>query len=446
MKRLIYNKICMAALLLAGILSACSDSAYVDVIPRQSVALVSVDAARLTGVQSGVVLKTLLKATDLGNCGIDVAEKIYFFETADGNLGICASVDDASLLSSAFEKAGCEIEEKRGYRYAVAGGTWLAAFSADALLVMGPVLLSDKAAMQNRMARYLSQDEGQGVTSSPLFACLDSIDAPMAVVAQASALPSQLVMPLMLGAPKYAEPSQIVLKAAVSISSGVMYVDGTTFSFNKRIDTALRKSYEMLRPVNGRYLKSMPADAASGMFLNVDGGKFIDIMRSNRMLHSMLAGINAAIDMDNIIKSIDGELAVVTPSYADGKARMSMAAELAHSGWLADVPYWKESVPQGAQLIDWRPDAYIYTGGSTSFCFGVTADKQFYSGGSTNEAEQSIALAANPISNKITDRLKGKRLALVVNVAALGSGNASAVSAALRPVIGNVETIVITMK
>ena len=79
MKRLIYNKICMAALLLVGILSACSDSAYVDVIPRQSVALVSVDAARLTGVQSGVVLKTLLKATDLGNCGIDVAEKIYFF-------------------------------------------------------------------------------------------------------------------------------------------------------------------------------------------------------------------------------------------------------------------------------------------------------------------------------------------------------------------------------
>ena len=48
--------------------------------------------------------------------------------------------------------------------------------------------------------------------------------------------------------------------------------------------------------------------------------------------------------------------------------------------------------------------------------------------------------------NKITDRLKGKRLALVVNVAALGSGNTSAVSAALRPVIGNVETIVITTK
>lgn len=436
----------MAAVVLSSILSSCSDNAYVNVIPKQSVALVSIDAARLTGVQSGMVLKTLLKTTDLGTCGIDVAARIYLFETADGMLGICASVDDESQLAAAMEKAGCTVEEKRGYRFSVVGGNWLAAFSGNALLVMGPIAASDKAAMQNRMARCLSQDEGQGVASSSLYACLDSIDAPVVLVAQASALPQQLVMPLILGAPKDADPSQVVLKASVSVASGVVCVDGTTFSFNRRIDAALRKSYETLRPICGRYLPSMRADAASGMFVNVEGEKFIDIMRNNRMLQSMLAGINAAIDMDNIIKSIDGEMAVVTPSYADGKASMSMAAELAHTDWLADVDYWKESVPQGARLTDWKPCAYIYSGGSTTFCFGVTDDRQFYSGSSTAEAELATVSSDMPVSAYVADRVKGKRLALVVNIAALGSGNASAVTAALRPLTGNVETIVITME
>lgn len=446
MKRLFQYSIGIAASLLLLLFSSCTDNEYVDVIPAQSSAIVAVDAAKATGVQNGLVLKTLLKATDLGKTGIDVGRKIYLFETIDGNFGVCAAVDNASNLSSSFEKIGCNVGEKRGYRFAVVNGSWLAGFSDDALLVMGPVPVSDVAVMQNRMARYLSQEEGQGVTGTPLFARLDTINVPMAMVAQAAALPQQLVMPFTLGAPKDADPSQVVVSAAIKISKGVMYIDGTTFSFNKRIDEALKESRNIYRPISGRYLSSMPADAASGMFLNVEGSKFINVMRANPMLQTMLAGINAAIDMDNIIKSIDGEMALVTPSYAEGKISMSMAAELAHTNWLADVGYWKQSVPEGGKLTDWKPNAYIYSGGSTSFCFGVTDDKQFFSGSNKDEAEQSIKPAANPISLKQAEAIKGSRLALTVNIAALDGGNSKAVASMLRPIMGNVSAIVFTMK
>lgn len=447
MKRLSqYYSIGIVVSLLLVLFSSCSDSGYVDAIPAHSSAIVSIDAVKATGVQNGLVLKTLLKATDLGKTGIDVGRKIYLFETTDGNLGICAAVDDASRLSSTLEKIGCKIEEKRGYRFAVVAGSWLAGFSDDALLVMGPVPVSDVAVMQNRMARYLSQEEGQGITGTSMFACLDTVNAPMAMIAQAAALPRQLVMPFTLGAPKDADPSQVIVSAAINISKGVMYIDGTTFSFNKRIDEALKESRKIYRPVKGRYLGSMSADAASGMFLNVDGSKFINVMRGNPMLQAMLAGINAAIDMDNIIKSIDGEMAVVTPSYVEGKISMSIAAELAHTDWLADVGYWKQSVPEGGKLTDWKPNAYIYSGGSTSFCFGVTDDKQFFSGSSTTEAEQSVMPAANPISQQQTEVIRGSRLALIVNIAALDGGNSKAVASMLRPLTGNISAIVFTMK
>lgn len=446
MKRLFQYSIGIATSLLLVLLSSCSDSGYVDVIPAQSSAIVSIDAAKASGAQSGLVLKTLLKTTDFGKTGIDVGRKVYLFKTTDGNLGVCAAVDDASNLSSAFEKIGCKVEEKRGYKFAFVANSWLAGFSDDALLVMGPVPMSDVAVMQNRIARYLSQEEGQGITGTPMFECLDTINAPMAMVAQAAALPQQLVMPFTLGAPKDADPSQVVVSAAINISKGVMYIDGTTFSFNKRIDEALKESHKIYRPISGRYLSSMSADAASGMFLNVDGSKFIDVMRGNPMLQAMLAGINAAIDMDNIIKSVNGEMAIITPSYIGDRVSMSMGAELAHTNWLADVDYWKQSVPQGGKLTDWKPNAYIYSGGSTSFCFGVTEDKQFFSGSNPTAAEQSIMPASNPISQQVADVVKGSRLALVVNIDALDSGSSKVMTLVLRPLAGNVRTIVFKMK
>lgn len=436
---------CAFAFLLASLLSSCSNTDYVNSIPSQSTALLSVDASKLSGVNSTLVLKTLLKTTDLGKTGIDLSQKIYLFETADGNIGVCAAVHDADLLKTTLVKAGGEVDEKRGFSFSLVG-SWLAGYSDNTLLVLGPVTQSDKAAAINQMAKYLSQDEKDGIASKPLFQTLDTISSAMAMVAQASALPQQLVMPVMLGAPKDADPSQIVLSAAITLSDHVMIIDGKTFSYNKHINAALESAYDTYRPIKGRYLSSMPADAACGMFVNVDGTKFIDIMRSNRGLQAMLAGINAAIDMDNIIKSVDGEMAVITPTYSDNHLSMSMTAELAHSKWLADVDYWKQSVPQGGRLLDWKTNAYRYTDGKTSFCFGVSADNQFYSGSSPEEAEKSIQPTASSVSPVISDVVKGSKFALFANISALTGSSASAVSSMLRPVFGNVESIVYVVK
>ena len=388
MKRYFRATIGILAMAFVSMLSSCSNTDYVNAIPKQATAIISVDAAQMSGVGSTLVLKTLLKTTDLGKTGIDLSQKVYLFETAEGNLGVCAAVHDADLLSKALAKAGGDVEEKRGYSFALVGGAWLAGYSDDVMLVLGPVNPGDKDA----------------------------------------------------------DPSQIMVSAKISISKGVMVIDGSTFSYNKKIDDALKESYASYRPIKGRYIQSMPANAACGMFVNVDGAKFLNIMRANRGLQAMLAGINAAIDMDNIIKSVDGEMAVITPSYADGHIAMSMAAELAHSKWLADIDYWKQSVPQGGKLLDWKPNAYRYTDGKTSFCFGVTADKQFFSGSNPDEAENSIVASPNGISPMIADQVKGSKFALVANISALTGSNASAVASMVRPIFGNVETILYKVK
>ena len=73
---------------------SCSGSDYINTIPASSSALISIDMQKMAesnpqASKTGV-LKSLLHVDDVAECGIDVSEKMYLFETADGNLGLCA--------------------------------------------------------------------------------------------------------------------------------------------------------------------------------------------------------------------------------------------------------------------------------------------------------------------------------------------------------------------
>ena len=159
----------------------------------------------------------------------------------------------------------------------------------------------------------------------------------------------------------------------------------------------------------------------------------------------MLAGINAAIDMDNILKSVNGDLALVTSSFGKNNFHLMMAAKLSGAPWLADVGYWKQSVPSGGRIGDWGKNCYYYTGNGTTDYFGVTPDMQYMSGGSPEEAKQSITTSKKPLSADLQKLVTGKKFAMIVNFQALGTGKAAAVTSLLKPLFGNVNTIVYTI-
>lgn len=440
------------------LLCSCSNNDYVNAIPRGSTALMSMDMGKMADKQQiadkASVLKSLLHVDDVSDCGIDVSQKVYLFETADGNLGLCAKVADEDDLEnwlnhlSKSQHICTQVSERKDMKFSVLKDSWLIGFSDESLLVMGPVVAEAQADMQRQMIKYLKADEEHGIMSSPLFECLDTIASPMAMVAQAQALPEKFIAPFTLGAPKDADASQVVIAADMSIVKGMLRIKGETFSFNKQIDSALKNAANNYRPIKGRYISSMPDDALVGIFMNVDGNKFLPMMQTNKGIQQLLLGINAAIDMDNIIRSVDGDMAIVMPSFSDSNLKMTMAAQLAHTNWLGDVDYWKQSCPKGARIADWGHQAYSYSDGKTSFYFGVTGDKQFYSGSDELLASYSIKESNHPISEDIRKEIVDQKLAMVVNFAKSSSGNdaISAVTSLLTPIFGNLSSIVYTLK
>ena len=253
-------------------------------------------------------------------------------------------------------------------------------------------------------------------------------------------------MPFTIGAPRDTDPQDIMIAASMQLKDNELLMQGETYSLRKDVDKALKAAQKIYRPIKGAYVKAMSKDDVLGMFLNVNGGQFHTLISQNRGIAALLAGIGSAIDMDNILKSVDGDLTIVSPSLVKGNMHMMMAAKLGNAKWLDDVDYWKQSVPNGGIIGDWGKNCYFYKDSSTSYYFGVTPDMQYMSGSSPEEARASIKACSNPIPEKLQQKIIGQKLVMIINFAALQGTKAEAVTALFKPMFGHVNTIVYQMK
>lgn len=436
---------------------ACSGDDYLNAIPAESTALMAIDAgkiARERGMEGQEqVLKEMLQVDDVADCGIDLESKIYLFESVEGDLGLCAGVKSRGNLEDWLNQLArngiCrKVTERRGYHFTTLKDLWLVGFSDKAVMIMGPVVAEAQAEKQQQMAKYLDGDEEDGVRNSPLFERLDTIQAPMAMVARAQALPESFVAPFMLGAPKGTDASQVIIEARMGIGQGRLEIDGSTFSLNKKVDDALKAASQVFRPITDSYVASMPSEALLGMFVNVDGKRFLPLLQGNEALQALLAGVNTAIDMDNIIRSVDGDMLIVVPSYSGEDLRLTMAAKLAHSYWLSDVGYWKQSCPSGSSITDRGKDFYRFTNGHTAFYFGVSDGLRFYAGSDEEAAKAIMKPAGHPLAEELRQQVVGKKVVILLNLEEVvrQQGEVAALTGMLKPFFGDLKTIVFSLR
>ena len=79
----------------------------------------------------------------------------------------------------------------------------------------------------------------------------------------------------------------------------------------------------------------MPA----AILMNMDGGRLLEMMRENSGMQALLAGVNTAIDLDNILRSVDGDLSVFLPVLTGEDIDVVLTAELKSTDFLKDVGY-----------------------------------------------------------------------------------------------------------
>lgn len=455
MIRKICRQLALPFLLLS--LVACSGDDYLNAIPAESKALMSIDVSQLAGDKPSAgqanILRKLLGIDNVANCGIDFSAKVFLFESPQGDLGLCAKVSSADdlevWLDRLVRRGQCQpLQERGGCRFTTLKDAWLLGYTDDALMVMGPVTGDARANKQRLLARYLDAREEDGVKASPLFERLDTIQAPMALVARAEALPESMMLPFTLGLPVDADPSQVIVEARMTNTDGWLRVEGSTFSLNPQVEEALRKASRVFRPITDEYMSVVSPDMLACLLLNVDGGQFLPVLREDKALRALWMGINTAIDMDNIIRSVNGDMLLTLTDFSGGKPSVALGAKLTHSDWLGDVGYWKRSCPPGTSITDWRHDAYRFHGAGTDFYFGVGDGLRFYAGNDSSRAKSMLATSTRPLCDKSRNKIVGKRMVLAVNLRQWGLQypQVSTVMECLKPLFGDFNAVIFCLE
>lgn len=392
---------------------ACSGNDYLNVIPAESTALISVDVAGATGQSKGVnanLLKSLFRVSDVADCGIDLSSKIYLFETVDGRLGIVSKVkNDKTLdkwLNRLADKGIClSTQKRRDLHFTVLRQSWLVGFSDEALLIMGPTVATEQSELMRTMMKFLTADEG--IVGSPLFDKLETITSPVAMVAQAQALPQQLIAPFTIGAPADADASQVMIAAEIHADKGCMVMDGETFSFDEAIDSSLKNARKMYRPLSDEYLRMVPRQSLFTMAMNADGKQLLPLMRQSREFRALLTGVGVKIDIDKFIEQVDGDLVLTIPVYDDENMQMSWAAKLKANREMLD----EESEQQLEKTRMQQPE--------------------------------------QPLPDAVIAQISGSPMAVLLNLSAIGGDKqemVSTFSALLKPLFGDVEYVVYRSK
>lgn len=451
-----YYKILLLSLV--TLLMGCS-SDYVNVVPKSSVALASVDLTALNtkgGTSDLGALKALLPIDDIKECGLDFSEKVYAFEDNDGSLGLVAKVSDSDDLDKCIEdmkqKGFCsDITENRGCKFTVVHSLFMLGYTDYALLLMGPSIGAAQTELQRKMAKRLKADKDGGARETELFERLENQEAALAFVGQAQALPDKLSSLLTLGAPEGTSPSDIYVALTFDTAlDGALCISGESFSFKGDVDKALKTAASKYRPISGKYLKAIPADALLTMICGVNGEDYIKQLRTNQAIRSVLVGLNTAIDMDKMLKSVNGDMLMTVHSIDGDKMDFQMVADSKAHSWLDDVEYWKQSCPVGTKITDWNmmPNAFHLTSQDWNVYFGLTPSAQLFFGSNEHLAISAGKSAENTLPESIMKIIEGNRLCLLVNIEVMASDidSTGMAKSILQSVLGENKTIVFSIK
>lgn len=402
---------------------------YTHALPADMKAVASVDMSRLareSGLDAARLQELVFADRSVDDTGLDFAEKIYAFVSPDDCFGVVAAVADAKqlrkTLDALHEEGHCEaVDEQRGFAWTTIEGQWLAAFDDDKLLVMGPAMGSALDELRNRMATYLRQDEAESGAATPMFSELGEQQGAVALVSQLGVLPASYSSMLRTGLPKEVDPQDVRMAASLEVAGNRLALHVALLSDHPEMQKLIREAETLFRPIQGDLATLAPPQALLWMGANVNGEKLLEELRKEPTLRTALIMLNMGIDVDLILKSIDGDLSVAVEAL-DGNLSVPtvLTAQLARTDFLKNVDYWKRSLGPRSDVLfrDLGNNRFYFSMGAQGAYFGVK-DKCLYVANDERLAASALVPQTASTVAPYRGEMKGCRWYLTVDLTQL---------------------------
>lgn len=320
--------------------------------------------------------------------GIDFRMPLYFFMVGNETFGLTMKVNDEGSVKDfllLLKKQG--IASKPVEKDGLMCGTLLDdihyAYDANSLLLLKS---GQGSGATSRLTRDLMNlKEKDSFVSTDEFDCMNEEDKD--IVSYSSGM-----MPKDVGAlssffslvlPPSLSANDLYFISWTNFENGRMMAHSRVYGKTDKAQKELKEMDKNFNTISGKYIGRTSEDLFVWFGTNVKGDWLLSKLKGIPQTKEMLFMAERAIDIEQMLKAMDGDVAIEIQAkdmdfYSKNPLACVAYAELNNSDFLADVDDWKNSMKDyGMTMRDNGENQYLLDIDGETYAWGVQ-DKNFY--------------------------------------------------------------------
>lgn len=424
------NKLKSAILLLLLVLTfvSCSKNDYANVVPANATFVASINMAsiaekgdlgnsKLTGllkdnmsiIFSAESQKQMNKYIESPkDMGIDLREPVYLFQTPNHCVGIAMKMLDKGDFEDFIKVMQKQnIASKAKENDGIMMGSFLDdmqyGYDGKTILLLGSLGDAGRSAVKQTFIQLFNQDEDDSFRSTDSFDKLEEDKRDIAFFTNMAALPEKVAMTFKTLIPDGVRSSDINFFSSLDFQNGRVMVSSKLFGNNDKASKLLEEKEKTFKKIEGRYTNMPTSNTFVWACWGVNGEKVLPMLKQEHQLKMGLMAIERAIDIEAMIKAMDGDLAMTLPfsSFVTGGISPLICAQIKNDKFLDDVDYWQKSMKDyGMSMTKTAKNEYHVKGAGEDFRWGVDGDDLFIA------TESSWTTNANSTKTNVLDKYK----------------------------------------
>lgn len=432
-------------LIIVSVFTSCDNNDYVNVIPANAPFVSSINVGKLVAKSEfskssafqmfksyiGLVATTSEDKTEItklledpSQIGMDFSKPIYVFNTIDDCIGLTIKMNDEgdfeNFLELLRQKGFCgKSVERDGIQYNILFDDLDFAYNSEAILFLVSENSEGKAVAKRNLSLFFEQDADKSFISTEHFQRLSEGSDDISMYANLGAMPDNMSSNIKKLLPKGITASDVEFIGSADFKNGKIELKASVYSEKDAVQKALEEGDKYLKHIEGKYIDSPSEDFMVWAGANINGEWLLNLLKQDKDMKQGLFLLGRGIDVDMMLKAIDGDVALILPqnfvTKSSEESQFICFANLKNSDFLKDVAYWKKSMSEyGMTMTETAKNHYNLKAEGYSFNWGVD-DKDLFI--ATEEAYKQNAFSKrSEILKDYSDEIESSSVFVFVNL------------------------------
>lgn len=443
MKVKLFSMLALAVVLLCS----CNKTDYVNVVPADASFVASINikdvsekgdfknssAVAMLNDYMGLVVspKDVKKAqeyiSDPSAMGIDFTAPVYVFKTSSDCFGLTMKVssdDDLSDFIQLLAKQG--ICSKPVERDDFFSGNLFddIEYTYDGKTLLLISCLGDGGSAMNKQvsAQLLKQDQDNSFVSTEAFDKMEEQTGDVKMYSNLGIMPQSFAEQVASFLPKGVKKNDIEVLASISFENGKAVLASTIWGKTPKAQQLIDDTDKNMMPLKGSFANVPAEDFLAWASVGVKGEWLLSKIKDEEQLNQLLFMIERGIDVEQMLRTVDGDFTLVMPSSLVTSEKDNMDflayAQVKNCDFMDDVDYWQQSMKEYGFTMSktGNADYLLKLDNDNSISWGVNAEKKELYFATSEAFNSNNASSKSKILNNYMDEIKKNHVFVYINL------------------------------